>query len=112
MSWNQAMQDDHADDRDYGDYHGEAGGHRGEASVEAWVARGRMKEMQAKGWRALGPIREDTVWMRGPDPDAGPKDGVWKPLAVPAAAAVAAQRLRLRAAAAVALRRPHGRRVA
>lgn len=69
--------------------------------IEAWIARGRMKEMQAKGWRALGPIRDDAVWMRGPDPDdpdAGDgSPGTWKRLAVPAAAA---------------LRRPHGRRVA
>lgn len=105
MRWNQAMRDDQADDRGYSDFAG------GGTAVEAWVARGRMKEMQAKGWRALGPIREDAVWMRGPDPDMALEEEVWKPLTVPAAAA-AAQRLRLRAAAAVALRRPHGRRVA
>lgn len=105
MRWNQAIQGNN-DDRgwDGGDADGQA--------VEAWIARGRMKEMQAKGWRALGPIRDDAVWMRGPDPDMGLEDAVWKPLAVPAAALAAAQRLRLRAAAAVALRRPHGRRVA
>lgn len=83
--------------------------------VEAWVARGRMKEMQAKGWRALGPIRDDAVWMRGPDPEAGfgcADDDAWRPLAVSAAAVAAVARLRLRASAAVALRRPHGRRVA
>lgn len=104
MRWNQAIQGNN-DDRGWG------GGDADGPAAEAWIARGRMKEMQAKGWRALGPIRDDAVWMRGPDPDLALEDDVWKPLAVPAAAA-AAQRLRLRAAAAVALRRPHGRRVA
>ncbi|HRJ60254.1 MAG TPA: hypothetical protein PKZ99_03650, partial [Azospirillaceae bacterium] len=60
---NQTIQDDHDDVCRWGEC--DAGG----AAVEAWIARGRMKEMQAKGWRALGPIREDAVWMRGPDPD-------------------------------------------
>lgn len=105
MGWNQTIQDDHDD------VCGRGGGDANGRAVEAWIARGRMKEMQAKGWRALGPIREDAVWMRGPDPDMALEEEVWKPLTVPAAAA-AAQRLRLRAAAAVALRRPHGRRVA
>lgn len=106
MRWNQTFQDDHDDVCGWGEC--DAGDAGGEA-VEAWIARGRMKEMQAKGWRALGPIREDAVWMRGPDPDAAAQREAWKPLAAPA---VAAQRLRLCAAAAVALRRPHGRRVA
>lgn len=107
MGWNQTIQDDHDDVCGWG------GGDADGQAVEAWIARGRMKEMQAKGWRALGPIRDDAVWMRGPDPDMAVADEVWKPLAVPAAAAAAAaQRLRSRAAAAVALRRPHGRRVA
>lgn len=105
-------------DDDLGRGGGYGGGHdrgRDDDAVEAWIARGRMKEMQAKGWRALGPIRDDAVWMRGPDPDAGldgADDEAWKPLAASAAAVAAVGRLRLRASSAVALRRPHGRRVA
>ena len=92
------------------------------ARIEAWVARRRVKEMQAKGWRALGPIRDDAVWMEGPDPDAGDDGGLWGGpcggawaeigASLPSAAVAAARRLRADHAAALALRQPHGRRVA
>ena len=99
MQWAQHGRQD--DDLGWGDLNW-GGADDGADVIEAWIARGRMKEMQAKGWRALGPIRDDAVWMRGPDPDdSGMGDrvlGAWKPLATPAAA--------------LALRRPHGRRVA
>lgn len=52
------------------------------ANVEAWIARGRMREMMAKGWRALGPIRDDAVLMSGPDPDLCPDLEVRSPVSL------------------------------
>lgn len=90
-----------------------------DAWIEAWIARGRVKEMQARGWRTLGPIRDGAVWMRGPDPDAAAPDmagdmagPVQLAAALPAAAIAATRRLRNAHAAALSLRAPHGRRVA
>lgn len=86
-----------------------------DAWIEAWIARGRVKEMQARGWRTLGPIRDGAVWMRGPDPDAVAPDRTGPTqlaAALPAAAIAATQRLRRAHAAALSLRAPHGRRVA
>jgi hypothetical protein len=77
--------------------------------IEAWIARGRVREMQGKGWRTLGPIRDGMVWMSGPDPAAQDDHGVWRQAA---AALPAIERLRSVHAAALALHRPHGRRVA
>lgn len=86
-----------------------------DAWIEAWIARGRVKEMQARGWRTLGPIRDGAVWMRGPDPDAAAPDMAGPAqlaAALPAAAIAATRRLRHAHAAALSLRAPHGRRVA
>jgi hypothetical protein len=77
--------------------------------IEAWIARGRVREMQGKGWRTLGPIRDGMVWMSGPDPAAQDDHGAWTQAA---AALPAIERLRSAHAAALALHRPHGRRVA
>lgn len=76
--------------------------------IEAWIARGRVKEMQNKGWRTLGPINDGMVWMSGPDPDVENVD-CWGRLSAPAIAVPAVVPA---AAPVVALRRPHGRRVA
>lgn len=77
--------------------------------IEAWIARGRVREMQGKGWRTLGPIRDGMVWMSGPDPAAQDDPGAWRQAA---AALPAIERLRSAHVAALALHRPHGRRVA
>jgi hypothetical protein len=77
--------------------------------IEAWIARSRVREMQGKGWRTLGPIRDGMVWMSGPDPAAQDDADGWRRAA---AALPAIERLRSVHAAALALHRPHGRRVA
>ncbi len=37
-------------------------------AVRAYIARGRVAEMLARGWRILGPQEESAVLMEGPDP--------------------------------------------
>lgn len=42
-------------------------------TVRARIARARVGEMIARGWRAVGPAEEGCVLMEGPDPDGGPE---------------------------------------
>lgn len=55
-----------------------------EETVRAPIARGRVGEMLARGWRLAGPGDESVVWMEGPSPDGRPQ-----PLANPVAALMA-----------------------
>lgn len=55
-----------------------------EETVRAPIARGRVAEMLARGWRLAGPSDESVVWMEGPSPDGRPL-----PLANPIAALLA-----------------------
>lgn len=38
-------------------------------TVKAYIARNRMPEMLARGWKVLGPGGEGMLLMEGPDPD-------------------------------------------
>lgn len=45
-------------------------------TVRAYIARNRVAEMRARGWRLLGPGGEGMVLMEGPDPDADGADAL------------------------------------
>lgn len=53
-------------------------------TVRAPIARARVGEMLARGWRLAGPAEESVVWMEGPVPDGRPQ-----PIANPLAALMA-----------------------
>lgn len=44
-----------------------------EETVRAPIARARVGEMLARGWRLAGPAEESVVWMEGPAPDGRPQ---------------------------------------